>query len=337
MVMITLGTGIGVGIIIDGRMFRGRPSPARQATSRWSRTATQCSCGRRGCWETWCRGPPSTAAPWNSPSADPGGARCRLQRVRHRLGVHLAEAAAAGDRRRPGTRGGGPLAGEGSGEPGTDARPAPGRRGWGGSLGRTALVLGRAGSSTSGDVRLRLRPEVPAVEPARFGSWSGAVGAALAGRQVHNGDMTGDPLRPDEVIEPGGRTNSGSWPLTRPAPSPTWRSSSGDCCVIPGCPAAPNWSSGAAIAYAASPVDVIPDFVPVVGAGRRSPRAGLRRAPHRRDGGRRRRAGALGRLPGSPRTRPFDPRRGVRLRSRSAAAHRESPLRGPEPRAVRLR
>ena len=30
------------------------------------------------------------------------------------------------------------------------------------------------------------RPEIP-IEPAEFGAWSGAVGAALAGRRVHNG------------------------------------------------------------------------------------------------------------------------------------------------------
>jgi glucokinase len=62
------------------------------------------------------------------------------------------------------------------------------------------IVVGGGGAGVGGDFLAeasetltsslpgaRYRPVIPIV-PARFGEWSGAVGAALGGRRVQNGD-----------------------------------------------------------------------------------------------------------------------------------------------------
>lgn len=53
-VFITLGTGVGSGIIIDGKLFEGRSSAGAEAGHMVIRfNGNQCNCGRRGCWETY--------------------------------------------------------------------------------------------------------------------------------------------------------------------------------------------------------------------------------------------------------------------------------------------
>lgn len=54
-VMITLGTGVGGGVIIDGKIYTGGISPAGAELGHTviSAGGRQCSCGRRGCWEAY--------------------------------------------------------------------------------------------------------------------------------------------------------------------------------------------------------------------------------------------------------------------------------------------
>ncbi len=54
-VMITLGTGVGGGVIIDGRIFTGTLNCAGAELGHTVIVAggRQCSCGRRGCWEAY--------------------------------------------------------------------------------------------------------------------------------------------------------------------------------------------------------------------------------------------------------------------------------------------
>ncbi len=54
-IMITLGTGVGGGIIIDGRIFTGTLNCAGGELGHTVIVAggRQCSCGRRGCWEAY--------------------------------------------------------------------------------------------------------------------------------------------------------------------------------------------------------------------------------------------------------------------------------------------
>jgi glucokinase len=57
LILITVGTGIGCGIILDGRLYRGRfgvggePGHIRVVPD-----GRRCGCGNRGCWEQYCSG-----------------------------------------------------------------------------------------------------------------------------------------------------------------------------------------------------------------------------------------------------------------------------------------
>ena len=53
-VFITLGTGVGSGIIIDGKLFEGRSSAGAEAGHMVIHVNGEpCSCGRKGCWEAY--------------------------------------------------------------------------------------------------------------------------------------------------------------------------------------------------------------------------------------------------------------------------------------------
>ena len=55
-IMVTLGTGVGGGIIMDGRIYSGGVNDAAGELGHMVIMAggRQCTCGRRGCWEAYC-------------------------------------------------------------------------------------------------------------------------------------------------------------------------------------------------------------------------------------------------------------------------------------------
>jgi glucokinase len=56
-VMITVGTGIGAGIVLDGRLYRGRWGAAGEPGHyRVVPEGRVCGCGNRGCWEQYASG-----------------------------------------------------------------------------------------------------------------------------------------------------------------------------------------------------------------------------------------------------------------------------------------
>ncbi len=57
-VMVTLGTGIGGGVIADGRLVRRPQWASRARLVTWSSThaARECLCGGHGCWERYASG-----------------------------------------------------------------------------------------------------------------------------------------------------------------------------------------------------------------------------------------------------------------------------------------
>lgn len=55
-VFVTLGTGVGTGFIIDGKLFEGRECAGAEGghmVINTSQDAPMCNCGQRGCWETY--------------------------------------------------------------------------------------------------------------------------------------------------------------------------------------------------------------------------------------------------------------------------------------------
>lgn len=77
--------------------------------------------------------------------------------------------------------------------------------------------------------------------------------------------MTGDPLRPDEVIEPGGRVAVKRLVVDAASTLPNMAKLLLRLLRDPRVPRRTKLVVGAAVAYVASPIDLIPEFVPVIG------------------------------------------------------------------------
>lgn len=185
--LVALGTGIGVGLFSGGRVYRGRSFAGEVGHMPMMSDGDTCDCGLRGCWETLVSGRVLDRHAVEHAARFPAGAVATAGEGEP-TAEHLAQAALAGD---------------------PDALGMFGSVGaW---LGRglvtltlmldpEVIVVGGA-VSEAGDRLLdparrclvaelpgeAYRPSVPII-PARFGAFSGAVGAALAGRAVHNGD-----------------------------------------------------------------------------------------------------------------------------------------------------
>ena len=57
LVVVTVGTGIGGGIVLDGQLYRGRFGiGAEFGHMRISMSGRRCGCGQHGCWEQYCSG-----------------------------------------------------------------------------------------------------------------------------------------------------------------------------------------------------------------------------------------------------------------------------------------
>lgn len=53
-VLLTLGTGVGGGVILDGKVFEGAPGGAELGHATLIAGGVKCTCGRRGCIESYC-------------------------------------------------------------------------------------------------------------------------------------------------------------------------------------------------------------------------------------------------------------------------------------------
>jgi glucokinase len=83
LIYVTVGTGIGGGIVLDGELYRGvdgaHPEIGHQVIDP---AGPECSCGFRGCWESMAAGPAMAA--WfqrNSPEDHPHRAGITAQRI----------------------------------------------------------------------------------------------------------------------------------------------------------------------------------------------------------------------------------------------------------------
>ena len=97
-IMITLGTGIGGGIIIDGRVFRGSGFAGEIGHIIVDVGGPQCTCGQRGCWETFASGRRLDQLARDIAAREPEGRVGQLAGGAIPDGTHLTEAAIAGDK-----------------------------------------------------------------------------------------------------------------------------------------------------------------------------------------------------------------------------------------------
>jgi glucokinase len=102
MVLITVGTGIGGGIVLDGRMHRGRFGVAGEIGHlNMVPDGLLCGCGGKGCWEQYASGRALRRYGREKAAADPIAGKRMLElndgvadTIR---GIHITEAAAEGD------------------------------------------------------------------------------------------------------------------------------------------------------------------------------------------------------------------------------------------------
>ncbi len=96
-VVMTLGTGIGAGIIAAGVVHRGESFAGEAGHMTMIPDGDPCECGRRGCWETLVSGRRFGAEASRILKSDPDGILAKIVEDQVPNGSHLGAAAAAGD------------------------------------------------------------------------------------------------------------------------------------------------------------------------------------------------------------------------------------------------
>ena len=96
--MVTVGTGIGGGLVIDGHIEHGRAHLGEVGHTTLASDGPVCSCGRTGCWEALASGTAMDRAAQAIARLSPGGAVAAAAGGDPPVGRHLVAAATAGDR-----------------------------------------------------------------------------------------------------------------------------------------------------------------------------------------------------------------------------------------------
>lgn len=95
--LVTLGTGIGGGIVIDGKIFRGHSYAGEVGHMTVDVGGPRCTCGQQGCWETFASGRRLDQMARDETATEPTGLTARLAGQSAATGFHLTEAALRGD------------------------------------------------------------------------------------------------------------------------------------------------------------------------------------------------------------------------------------------------
>jgi len=179
-----LGTGIGGGLVVEGRIERGRGFLGELGHMTLDPSGPPCACGRRGCWEALVSGTALGRDAAELAAADPLGPVARAAAGAAPRGEHLWAAAASGD----------PEAGGRLHEAG--ARLGRGLANLVAAFDPDVIVLGGAVAGAGGLLLDPARAELAdcvegrghraptPVLAARFGPRAGLVGAALAAGEV---------------------------------------------------------------------------------------------------------------------------------------------------------
>jgi glucokinase len=95
--MVTVGTGIGAGLVIDGRIERGRGHLGEVGHIPMDPGGPDCSCGLTGCWESLASGTALDRAAAALVAGDASGATARAAGAGEPSGRHVVAAAEQGD------------------------------------------------------------------------------------------------------------------------------------------------------------------------------------------------------------------------------------------------
>jgi len=96
-VMVTLGTGIGGGMTIDGEIYRGRAFAGEIGHMVVDVGGPLCTCGQQGCWETFASGRRLDQMARDAAAVHPTGRIAELAAGETPAGRHLTSAALEGD------------------------------------------------------------------------------------------------------------------------------------------------------------------------------------------------------------------------------------------------
>jgi glucokinase len=177
-VYITVSTGIGAGIIVDGRVLRGvRGLAGEIGHTKIASTSVRCACGAIGCWQAVAAGTALDLSATTEVARDPAGAIARLAAGGPALSAHVGAAARAGDARAKA------LLAEharllGEGFVNAQHLYAPERIVMGGGLSALLDLMADDIAATVAERLLPGFPPVPILPPA-LGDNAGIVGAAL--------------------------------------------------------------------------------------------------------------------------------------------------------------
>jgi glucokinase len=177
--LVTLGTGIGGAVVIDGSVYRGGGFAGEWGHVQVDRDGLLCDCGKRGCWETRASGPTLIRLAHQVVTRNPDSSLARILDPDSISGESVVAAADGGD------------------ETARALVTEVGRSFGQGLAGLVAIFdpelivigggLGSVGESIVGPARRVLSDSLhggrlrvpPAVQVATLGSSAGAVGAAL--------------------------------------------------------------------------------------------------------------------------------------------------------------
>jgi len=177
--LVTLGTGIGGAIAVDGIIYRGQGFAGEWGHVRIEGEGLLCDCGRRGCWETRASGPALARLAREVVTANPDSSLARVLEGSALTGEAVVAAADTGDEtaRALVTEVGRSL-GQGLADLAAIFDPELIVMGGGlGSVGESIVGPARrvlADSLVGGSLRVP-----PTVQVAKLGPTAGAVGAAL--------------------------------------------------------------------------------------------------------------------------------------------------------------
>ncbi len=194
-VMLTFGTGIGAGLVLNGSLYRGASFAGEVGHLEVESDGDVCACGRSGCWETRVSGTRLDVLAGELAGAAPDGALAGMAGSDRPSGRHLTQAADSGD---PAARRvlaeAGSWLGRGVAMLATVLDPecvvvggaAADAGEWLLTPARASLAASLAGNEHRG--------ELPLIA-AELGRWAGAIGAALLARDGSTGDRADDEVR----------------------------------------------------------------------------------------------------------------------------------------------